>query len=124
MTYYVFDGFMTTVFPIIFMIMFVTILGVFIYSIGRAIATNHKNNQSPRLDVEARVVTKRMYVSHSGGGHDGTCTGFTHYYATFEVRSGDRMELEVPDNEYGLLVEGDNGTLSFQGTRYLGFVRH
>ena len=25
--------------------------------------------------------------------------------------------------EYGLLIEGDKGNLSFQGTRYLGFER-
>ena len=26
-------------------------------------------------------------------------------------------------DEYGLLVEGDQGLLTFQGTRYLGFER-
>jgi hypothetical protein len=48
----------------------------------------------------------------------------TSYYVTFEVESGDRMELHVEGHEYGLLVEGDKGDLSFQGTRYLGFVRN
>lgn len=47
----------------------------------------------------------------------------TVYYATFEVESGDRMEFGVPNKEYGLLVEGDRGRLTFQGTRYLGFER-
>lgn len=50
-------------------------------------------------------------------------TSNTFYYATFQVESGDRMELHVPRNEYGMLVEGDNGRLTFQGTRYLGFER-
>jgi hypothetical protein len=45
------------------------------------------------------------------------------YYVTFEVASGDRMELLVPTNEYGYLIEGDRGELTFQGTRYLGFAR-
>lgn len=45
------------------------------------------------------------------------------YYVTFEVESGDRMELHVPGREYGQLAEGDKGKLSFQGTRYLGFER-
>lgn len=35
----------------------------------------------------------------------------------------DRMELRVSGSEYGMLVEGDYGILSFQGTRYLGFDR-
>ena len=39
------------------------------------------------------------------------------------MESGDRMELEMAGSEYGLLVEGDNGKLTFQGTRYLGFER-
>lgn len=47
----------------------------------------------------------------------------TRYYATFQVESGDRMELAVSGPEYGMLAEGDRGTLTFQGTRYLGFER-
>mgnify|MGYP000784206328 FL=1 len=45
----------------------------------------------------------------------------TTYYVTFQVESGDRMELSVDDSEYGMLVEGDEGKLTFQGSRYLGF---
>ena len=45
------------------------------------------------------------------------------YYVTFQVESGDRMELSVRGKEYGLLAEGDYGRLTFQGTRYLGFQR-
>ena len=39
------------------------------------------------------------------------------------MESGDRMELRVSGREYGLLAEGDRGQLTFQGTRYLSFVR-
>lgn len=49
--------------------------------------------------------------------------GYTRYYVTFEFESGDQLELKVDGSEYGLLAEGDNGMLSFQDTRYLGFVR-
>jgi hypothetical protein len=42
---------------------------------------------------------------------------------TFEVESGDRMELHISAQEYGLLAEGDMGKLTFQGTRYHGFER-
>ena len=48
---------------------------------------------------------------------------FTTYYVTFQVESGDRMELTVSGSDYGMLVEGDIGKLSFQGTSYLGFER-
>ena len=48
----------------------------------------------------------------------------TTYYVTFEVESGDRIELVVPRSEYGFMVEGDQGKLTFQGTRYLSFDRN
>lgn len=31
--------------------------------------------------------------------------------------------MSVPGSEYGMFAEGDEGKLSFQGTRYLGFYR-
>ena len=86
----------------------------------------NKNNNSPRLTIPATVVAKRENVSsshhHSVNHHHHHHTSTT-YYVTFQVESGDRMEVQVPGNEYGMLVEGDYGNLSFQGTRYLGFVR-
>ena len=42
---------------------------------------------------------------------------------TLQLAGDDRMEFYIPDTEYGFLVEGDHGNLSFQGTRYLGFER-
>jgi len=45
------------------------------------------------------------------------------YYVTFEFTSGSRLELDVPEPESGMLVVGDQGTLAWQGPRYLGFAR-
>ena len=33
------------------------------------------------------------------------------------------MEFHVSGLEYGMLAEGDTGSLTFQGTRYLSFER-
>ena len=44
-------------------------------------------------------------------------------FNSIEVESGDCVEFLVAGHEYGLLMEGDKGKLSFQGTRYLGFER-
>lgn len=82
----------------------------------------NKNNHSPRLTVEADVVAKRTHVTHHQDTEESSRSTTT-YYATFQVESGDRMELRIPTWEYGLLVEGDHGKLTFQGTRYLGFQR-
>ena len=112
-------------FGIIFFIVFALSFGVFLFVFIKGISQWNKNNHSPRLTVDATVVTKRTSVTHH---HHGADTGMhvsidTTYYVTFEVESGDRMELRVSGREYGALVEGDKGKLSFQGTRYLGFER-
>lgn len=108
-------------FEVMFMVVFGLIVITFVVMLIRGVGAWHRNNQSPRLTVEAVVVTKRedMRTRH----HDGHHHHYMDYYVTFQVESGDRMELEVPDREYGLLVEGDRGRLTFQGTRYLGFER-
>ena len=113
-------------FGIMFTLVFVLVIGTFIVTAVRGISQWNKNNNSPRLTVPALVVAKRTNVTrhHHGGanGHHHHHTSTT-YYATFQVESGDRMELHMTGNEYGMLVEGDQGNLSFQGTRYLGFER-
>lgn len=117
-------GFGFGLFEILFGIMFVLVMGIFIITAVKGIRQWSKNNHSPRLTVPATVVSKRTNVSHhhSGGEmhHHHTSTS---YYVTFQVESGDRMELRMEGTEYGLLVEGDRGNLTFQGTRYLGFDR-
>lgn len=127
---YGFPGFGTgfTVFGIMFTVVFVLVLGIIIFAIFKGISEWNKNNHSPRLTVPATIVAKRTNVSHHHHhNHGGTgmhhTTHSTTYYVTFQVDSGDRMELHVAGHEFGMLVEGDRGTLTFQGTRYLGFDR-
>ena len=116
--------FMFSIFPIIWILMFLLIFGIFAVSIGKSISQWNKNNHSPRLTVDARVLAKRHDVSRrrSAGEHHHYHTTNS-YFVTFEVASGDRMELQLQGHEYGLLIEGDTGKLTFQGTRYLGFER-
>lgn len=113
-------------FTIMFSIVFVIVIGMFIVTAIRGIGEWNKNNHSPRLTVIATVVAKRTNVSHHHHGgvneHHHHHTSTT-YYVTFQVESGDRMELQVSGQEYGTVVEGDVGNLTFQGTRYLGFER-
>lgn len=117
---------MFEIFPIIFGLFFIIFLGVFIYNLFMNIRQWHKNSQSPRLSVDATVVTKRSHTSHNHHHHNGhmhTTSSTSYYYVTFQVQSGDRMELKVKSYDYGMMVEGDFGVLTFQGTRYLGFER-
>ena len=113
-------------FGVMFTIVFVLVIGMFIVTAVKGISQWNRNNNSPRLTVPATVVAKRTNVSrHNHGGvnghhHHHTSTS---YYVTFQVASGDRMELHVAGHEYGMLIEGDTGNLTFQGTRYLDFTR-
>ena len=116
---------------IIVPIMFIIVIGILIFSLGQGIVTWNKNNQSPRLTVSAVIVAKReniTYHQHANAGDASGAHGFhtttnTRYYVTFQMGSGDRMELQVSGTEYGMLAEGDTGRLTFQGTRYLAFER-
>jgi len=111
--------------------MFVSFFVVFAVMFVKGISQWNKNNHSPKLTVPVTVVSKRTNVSHSHHGRAGDVSGMhgyhtttdTSYYVTFQVESGDRMELSVHGQQYGLMVEGDRGMLTFQGTRFLDFRR-
>lgn len=119
-------------FDIVFMGMGVIMLCMFVYTIVRCINRWNDNNHSPKLTVDARVVTKRMHLTHHNHVNGGDATGMmgmhtdvhTTYYVTFEVESGDRIEFAVSGQEYGMLEDDDEGRLTFQGTRFLGFERN
>ncbi len=104
----------------LFNIVFLLIFGMILVSFFRSIREWNYNNHQPRLTVAAKVITKRDEYYVNGQTH----TSNTEYFVTFQVESGDRMEFSVSGRDYGMLAEGDQGKLSFQGTRYLGFERN
>lgn len=112
---------MSTIIPIFF----VVVLGLIFFTIVKGILQWNSNNQQPVLSVWAKITSKRANTSHSSTNMNDnmSSTTSTSYYVTFEVESGDRIELHIASHEYGLLAEGDVGKLTFQGTRYLGFER-
>ena len=118
-------------FDILFPILFALAFGVFGFAVARGIVTWNKNNHSPRITASAVIVAKRTNVTHHNHANAGDTRGadgfhtetHTTYYVTFQFESGDRMEFQVYGSEYGMLAEGDEGKLTFQGTRYLSFER-
>ena len=119
-------GFMFDFFPVMFFLVFALVIGTFIATAVSGISQWTKNNNSPRLTVDATVVATRgnttRHHHHGANGHHHH-TYNTTYSATFQFESGDRIELQMAGHEFGLIVEGDKGNLTFQGTRYLGFER-
>ncbi|MDO6848027.1 DUF2500 domain-containing protein [Priestia megaterium] len=112
--------------PTFVMLFFVIIIGIFLFSIFKGIGTWSKNEQSPRLSVKAKITGKRTNVyrhnSHAHEHHHSHTS--TTYYVTFQFESTDRSEFTVSGREYGMLAEGDEGMLMFQGTRFLDFQRN
>ena len=101
--------------PILSLAIFGLAFGIIISTLARGAKQNRQNNAAPRVTAQAQVVTKRTHVR---GDH-----AHTTYFATFQFESGDRLELQIPRDRFGYLVEGDQGKLTFQGTRFLDFLR-
>ena len=116
---------MFSIMSIIFPIMFILIFGIIIFTIIKNIGEWNSNNKQPVISVVAEIVSKRGHTSrsHHSHGSDMHSSTSTSYYATFEVESGDRIELHIAAKEFGMIAEGDIGKLTFQGTRYHGFER-
>ncbi|KPV59374.1 hypothetical protein QJ48_11360 [Paenibacillus sp. A3] len=106
-------------FSIIFTLALIIIVGTVLYKIFSSVSVWSANNASERLTVPCRVVAKRTQVS----GGSGDSSAFTRYYATFEFENGERVELPLKGPQYGLMAEGDFGELTYQGTRFIDFVR-
>ncbi|WCH50115.1 DUF2500 domain-containing protein [Lysinibacillus sp. OF-1] len=100
-------------------IIFFIVFGSIAFIVVKGIISWSKNNSSPILTVPAKVVTKRTNI-RGGSNNTGASTS---YYVTFEELNGERHELKMNGHDYGLLVDGDFGILTYQGTRYHSFNR-
>ena len=110
-------------FSIMFFIVFALIVGTIIINAIKCISEWSNNNKQPILDINCKVVSKRISVSHTNSHTDTSASSHTSYYVTFEFESKDRTEFCVNGKEYGMIAEGDYGKLKFQGTRILVFNR-
>jgi hypothetical protein len=93
----------------------------FVYVIFRILlhVAEGVSNLSRRLQsTEARVVAKRAEIGGYPRGRTSTA-----YFVTFQFDDGSRREFRLSGAQFGLLVEGDAGLLSWQGTAYRGFDR-
>jgi len=89
----------------------------------KSIVTSVNNLGQPLSGRPAVIVAKRNHTSVHGGQGNMPAGSSTTYYVTFEFGHGERAEFRVPSREFGLLAEGDAGTLHFQGTWFRGFDR-
>lgn len=120
-----FGGGAFRLFDIMFVLVPILVIGGFVFVFGSMIYTAVSNIQKPLLTRRARVVAKRVRhsIHHHHHGDHHHHSHHTAYYVTFEFEDGRREEFSVRGDQYGLLVEGDEGTLQSQGTWFKGFYR-
>lgn len=109
-------------FSILFAAVFAIVIGGILFAVVKGLMQWSYNNGQPVQSLPAQVVTKRADTRGRGGMNTMNSVN-TWYYATFDIEGGQRQEFSVNGREYGMLAEGDQGTLTFQGTRYKGFTR-
>ena len=114
---------------------------IFIFAIYKIIKTVISNNNSPVETRKAKVISKRTDISSIGGYQNNSINTYgrvnntsfntmgpnninTYYYATFEFDNKERKEFNIGQAKYGLLAEGDEGMLTYQGTRFKSFDRN
>ena len=105
--------------PIFIAIVTFIVFFMIIKNAAKAAIERKRNNNSPVEAVVSKVIGRRTSI-HGGG----ETRAYNEYYVTFELDNGERLEFNVKGEEYGKLVEGDEGELKYQGTRYLGFTRY
>jgi len=117
-----FSGFISEM-PIFFKIfgglLFILVVGSFLFLIIRGISIWISNNNAEIMTRRCKIVDKRTEV----WGGSGESSVSTNYFITFEFEDNTRKELQVKANDYGLFVVGDVGELTYRGTRFLNFNR-
>lgn len=109
--------------PPFFMLFFIFVVGMIIFSMITSAKRYHKNATSPILTQHAKVITKRTSVTRHHSSNNNVGSTHTHYFVTFETDAGQRMELTTSGQEYGMLAEGDQGLVTYQGEWFKEFKR-
>ena len=80
-----------------------------------------KQGRKPVYNIQATVKGKRTLVE---ADPENTSIPRTRYFVTFHKRDGNRVEMEVPGEDYGLAAEGDEGILVYsKGDEFIVFKR-
>ena len=79
-----------------------------------------KQGEKPVYNMQAVVKGKRTLVE---ADPENPSVPKTTYFLTFHKRDGNRVELQVPGEDYGLAAEGDEGILVWQGDEFVVFKR-
>lgn len=115
---------MFTIIPLIVGAGFLLVFGAIAWAMISAISQWMSDNAAPVETFEARIIAKRDKITRGTSTPNTSGATFHSYFATFEYSNGQRKEFGIKESDFGVLMEGDNGTLTFQGSRFNSFQRH
>ena len=97
------------------------------YIIARFLSERKKFKNSPIINERAFVLSKRTITRgkiHNDKQNDRITERIsTGFFVTFQFENGDRMEFEISEKRYGVLIENDIGLLTYQYTKLINFER-
>ena len=80
-----------------------------------------RQGRKPVYNIQAEVKGKRTLVE---ADPENPAIPRTRYFLTFHKRDGNRVEMEVSGEDYGLVAEGDEGILVYsKGDEFIVFKR-
>ncbi len=114
---------MASVMWVVMFVFFILFFIFVIFSFAQKTKQTIANKKQPILLEEVVVVAKRTRMLRHKMGSSMTYRNVTRYYITFQFQDGNREEFLVPGTDYGMIIENDRGSLKYQGTDFISFIR-
>ncbi len=108
-------------FPYLLMLIFAVAFIIVVSFIFKKISRWQSNNHCEKVTVDATVVSLRSKIDYQNNGELYHPHDPSRYYVTFKFESGEKKEYQVTDSVYFSFIEGENGKLTYQGTRFISF---
>lgn len=101
--------------------MLAIILLMLVAKLTGSVNVEEKQGRKPVFNIQAEVKGKRTLME---ADPENPAIPRTRYFLTFHKRDGNRVEMEVPGEDYGLAAEGDEGILVYsKGDEFIVFKR-
>ncbi len=101
--------------------MIAIVLLMLVAKVTGRVNVEEKQGRKPVYNIQAVVKGKRTFIEADA---DNPNIPKTRYYVTFHKRDGNRVEMEVSGEDYGLAAEGDEGILVYsKGDEFIVFKR-
>ena len=97
------------------------ILLMLVAKLTSRVNVEEKQGRKPVYNIQAEIKGKRTLIE---ANPENPNIPRTRYFVTFHKRDGNRVEMEVLGEDYGLAAEGDEGILVYtKGDEFIVFKR-